>query len=140
MMSRVELPAALADSIREHARATSPAECCGLIEGVRQGNVFRVTALHPARNLSMDEARFEIDPRDQFAAQRAARDRGAEIIGCYHSHPGGSAEPSAADAAGAGEDNFLWLIAGGESFKAFIYSAGAFTGLVTGADWVTSSE
>ncbi len=140
MTSRVELPAALADGIREAARAASPAECCGLVEGVRQGRTFRVTALHPAGNLSADAHRFEIDPRDQFAAQRAARDRGAAIIGCYHSHPGGSAEPSAADLAGAGEDNFLWLIAGGDSLRAFVYLDGAFTGLVIGADWVTSSE
>ena len=140
MTSRVELPAALADSIRGQARAASPAECCGLIEGIRKGVNFRVTALHPARNLSADAHRFEIDPPDQFAAQRAARARGAEIIGCYHSHPDGSAEPSAADLAGAGEENFLWLIAGGESLQAFVYLDGAFTGLVTGADWVTSSE
>ena len=140
MTSRVELPVALADSVREHARAAGPAECCGLIEGLRQGSVFRVTALHPARNLSANKDQFEIDPRDQFTAQRAARARGAEIIGCYHSHPNGSAESSAADLAGAGEENFLWLIAAGESLRAFVYSDGAFTGLVTGADWVTSSE
>jgi proteasome lid subunit RPN8/RPN11 len=140
MTSRVELPAALAHKIRSQTRAAGPAECCGLIEGVRQGEQFRVTALHPARNLSADPGRFEINPSDQFAAQRAARARGTQIIGCYHSHPHGSTEPSEADLVGAGEENFLWLIAGGESLKAFVYLDGAFTGLVIGADWVTSSE
>jgi proteasome lid subunit RPN8/RPN11 len=75
-------------------------------------------------------------PADLFRAPRAARGNGHAIVGCYHSHPGGRARPSAADAAGAGEENFLWLIAGEEGLAAFVYSRGGFTG----ADWVTSSE
>lgn len=97
---------------------------------------FNIRALHPARNLSDNSDRFEIDPRDHFSAIRAARANGRSIVGCYHSHPGGRAEPSASDGAGAGEDNFLWLIAAGESVSAFVYFDGGFVG----ADWVTSSE
>ena len=79
------------------------------------------------------------DPADQFAAQKAARAQGQAIIGCYHSHPGGQAQPSAADLAGAGEEDFLWLIASGETLNAFVYSRGGFARLDWGADWVTSS-
>ena len=136
MTRRVELPARLRNTILEEAQAASPYECCGLLEGARQDGVFRIAALHPARNLSADAARFEIDPRDHFAAQRQARANGATVIGCYHSHPGGPAQPSAADQAGAGEDDFLWLIAGNDRLNAFVYSRGVFTG----AHWVTSSE
>jgi proteasome lid subunit RPN8/RPN11 len=135
MTRQVELPAALADVIRAQARAASPRECCGLLEGVRGDGGFRVTALHPVHNLSREPAHFEMDPQDQFAAQRAARANGRSIIGCYHSHPGGPAQPSAADQAGAGEKNFLWLIAGDEDLRVFIYLDGEFFG----ADWVTSS-
>lgn len=131
---------AMADALRrkilDEARAAHPAECCGLLEGAREGERFRVIALHRARNLSPDPHRFEIDPRDQLAAHRHAREQGTAVVGCYHSHPDGQAMPSMADRAGAGEDNFLWLIAGGESLNAFVYSRGVFTG----ADWVTSSE
>lgn len=133
---RIALPASLAADIRDAARAAVPGECCGLIEGARDGEVFRVTALHPARNLAGLPDRFEIDPADHFAAHKAAREAGHAIIGCYHSHPNGKAQPSAADLGGAGEDNFLWLIATHEDLAAFVYLRGRFTG----ADWVTSSE
>jgi proteasome lid subunit RPN8/RPN11 len=132
----IELPAALAGQIRHQAAHANPRECCGLIEGAREGGLFRITALHPARNLAEDADRFDIDPRDHLAAAMAARANGRAIIGCYHSHPAGQAEPSARDLAGAGEENFLWLIAAGEELAAFVYLCGDFVG----ADWVTSSE
>lgn len=106
-----------------------------MLEGVRRDGLFIVQALHPARNLSAEPDCFEIDPRDHIAAVKKARGAGAAVIGCYHSHPEGAARPSARDLAGAGEDNFLWLIAAGERLEAFVYSDGSFVG----ADWVTSS-
>jgi proteasome lid subunit RPN8/RPN11 len=133
---RVTLPASLAANIREAARDAFPEECCGLIEGARDDENFCAMALHPARNLAASPDRFKIDPADHFAAHKAARAAGHAIIGCYHSHPNGKAQPSAADLAGAGEENFLWLIASNEDLAAFIYLRGKFTG----ADWVTSSE
>lgn len=133
-MTRVILPAALRSGLLAAARAAHPRECCGLLEGARGGADFRIAALHPARNLAGETTRFEIDPADHIAAQKMARARGQQIIGCYHSHPDGRAEPSAADLAGAGEDGFLWLILAGETAAAFVYSAGGFrAGFITGA-------
>jgi len=134
-MRQVVLPQELRDQILRAAQDAHPRECCGLLEGACEGQAFRITALHPARNLAKAADTFEIDPRDQFAAHKAARAQGGAIIGCYHSHPNGRAEPSATDQAGAGEENFLWLIAANESLKAFVYLRGEFVG----ADWVTSS-
>ena len=134
-MMRVALPDALRAQILSEARQAHPLECCGLVEGVREVEGFRIAALYPSRNLADGPDRFEIDPRDQFAAYKAARARSRAIIGCYHSHPNGRAEPSAADLAGAGEEKFLWLIASNQDVNAFVYSEGRFTG----ADWVTSS-
>jgi proteasome lid subunit RPN8/RPN11 len=103
----------LADELREQiareAHAAYPRECCGLIEGTHEGSALRIAALHPARNISEDNDRFEIDPADHFRALRAARANRRAIIGCYHSHPNGRTEPSARD--GDGDDGFLWLIA-----------------------------
>ena len=135
-MTRVALPDQLRSQILREAAAAHPNECCGLMEGACEGQAFRIIALHPARNLADAADRFEIDPGDQFAAHKAARGRGHAIVGCYHSHPNGRAEPSATDLAGAGEESFLWLIAANESLSAFVYLRGAFVG----ADWVTSSE
>ena len=140
MTPRVALSPALAGQIVALAQAAYPSECCGLLEGVCEEGGFRVAALHPARNLADRPDRFAMDPRDQFAAQKAARANRRAIIGCYHSHPDGAARPSAHDLAGAGEEDFLWLIAAGETLNAFVYREGGFLGCITGADWVTSSE
>jgi proteasome lid subunit RPN8/RPN11 len=129
----------LRTQILAEARAAAPRECCGLVLGRRRHDTAVAAALHPARNLAADADRFQIDPADHFAAARAARARGRAIIGCYHSHPGGRALPSAHDLAGAGQEDFLWLIAADAALAAFVYSGGGFRGLATGADWVTSS-
>ena len=137
-------------AMQDQARAAYPAECCGLIEGKRDGDLVHGLALHPARNIAARRDRFEIDPQDHFAALKAALTNGRAIIGCYHSHPGGTPTPSQTDHAGAGEEDFLWLIAalgqadGPVTLAAFVYCAAcflpvAFTNLV-GADLVTSSE
>jgi len=133
---RVALSALLRAQILQEARAARPRECCGLLVGVLDGDVARINALHPARNLSDDPDRFDIDPRDHITALKMARENGHAIVGCYHSHPAGRAQPSQADLAGAGEENFLWLIAANEALNAFVYLRGVFTG----ADWVTSDS
>ena len=131
-MTRVALPEVLRARLLEEARAVFPRECCGLVEGLRfesaPGPEFHVTALHPARNLAPVPDRFEIAPEDHMRAMKAARANGHALIGCYHSHPNGRAQPSAADKAGAGEEEFLWLIAADDRLAAFVYRGGEFCG------------
>jgi proteasome lid subunit RPN8/RPN11 len=110
-MIRVVLAPADRARIASEARAALPRECCGLIEG-RRGDAITVNAVHAVRNLAAVADRFEIDPAEHIRLLQAARDRGNEIVGCYHSHPGAQAEPSARDCDGASEDGFLWLIVG----------------------------
>jgi len=123
------LPEALQARIETLACDAFPAECCGLMEGVRGEAAVEVLALHPARNIAPAPDRFEIHPHDHFAALRTARANGRAIVGCYHSHPGGKARPSETDRQGGGEENFVWLIAapagsgGPVAVAAFIYSA-----------------
>ena len=141
-MIRIVIADDLRRAIENEASAANPRECCGLIEGVVEGSEYRATALHPSPNLAPRDDRFEIAPDVQFAALKAARANGHRIIGCYHSHPNGQAEPSRHDLAGAGEDGFVWLIASPPELKAFVYERGGFCeiGLATGADCVTSSS
>lgn len=126
------LPEALQARIETLACDAFPAECCGLMEGVRGEAAVEVLALHPARNIAPAPDRFEIHPDDHFAALRTARANGRAIVGCYHSHPGGKARPSETDRQGGGEENFVWLIAapagsgGPVAVAAFIYSAMSF--------------
>ncbi len=136
---RMELAPGLAAGILAAAAQAYPRECCGLLEGRRDGNLFRVLTLHPSPNLAERSDRFLIDPAIQFAARRQARARGHALIGCYHSHPGGRAEPSVHDRTGAEEEGFLWLIVADRTLNGFVYLDGGF-GRAMGADWVTSSE
>ena len=112
------LPDALRSRLLDETRAAYPNECCGLLEGEGE----RITTLHPARNLSCAPDRFEIDPALQFRLKREGR----SIIGCYHSHPDGAAEPSPRDVEGASEAGFVWLIAGREEIGAFMWDGRAF--------------
>jgi len=125
-MMLVRLPRQLRVQILREAEGAGARECCGLVAGARDGEVFEVAALYPTGNLAAQPDRFDIDPRDHLAAGKAARANGHRLIGCYHSHPYGRPEPSARDLAGAGEENFLWLIAAGGDLAAFVYLCGGF--------------
>jgi len=132
---KLVLPPPLRARMEEEARVAFPRECCGLVEGRRHAGVATAAALHPARNIANGEDRFEIHPEDHFAALKIARANGRVLIGCYHSHPTGSAMPSVTDRDGAGEENFLWLIAalakadGPVALAAFAYSGGGFVSI-----------
>lgn len=93
--------------ILAQAAAVPDAEVCGLLLGMGE----RIIEARVADNVADDPARrFELDPAVLIAAHRTARAGGAQILGHYHSHPGGSTEPSACDAAMAHVDGSLWLI------------------------------
>jgi proteasome lid subunit RPN8/RPN11 len=106
MAMRARISRALLRCIIDEA-ADSPHEVCGLLFGSPQ----RIDAAQRCRNVADHSTdSFEIDPVALLAAHKAARAGGPAIIGCYHSHPGGRAEPSSRDAAAAAADGALWLI------------------------------
>jgi proteasome lid subunit RPN8/RPN11 len=90
-----------------HAQEDAPNECCGLLVG-RRGVVESAIR---ARNLEAGPTRYRIDPQDHFAAIRAARTRGRDVIGAYHSHPATAPTPSPSDIAEASSgSDFLYVI------------------------------
>lgn len=103
-------------AIRAEAAASPDREVCGLLLGTR-GAVDR--ALPCANVAAAPAVAFEIDPAALLAAHREARGGGPAVVGHYHSHPSGCAEPSACDAAAATGDGALWLIAGGGALRAW---------------------
>ena len=116
MITAVELPLEFQQQLRDEALRALPRECCGLLEGIIEPLTLslskgaRVIALHPTANLSNASDRFEIDPASHIALLRKLRGTGRTIVGCYHSHPNGRAEPSKRDCESAVEQGFLWLI------------------------------
>ena len=84
----------------------------------------RIDAAQPCANVADDPARtFEIDPAALIAAERVARSGGKRLMGYYHSHPNGRAEPSPRDAIDAARDDRLWLIVAGDRITAWRASA-----------------
>ncbi len=90
----VRVAAGVVDALIRHAREDAALECCGLLIGTGLDVIEAV----PARNIASDPARrFTIEPEDHLNARRAARRRGLDVIGFYHSHPRSAATPSQTD-------------------------------------------
>ncbi len=112
----VAISTAVVAAIRAHAAQAHPLEACGLLFG----EAGRIASAQPCRNVAADpRRRFEIDPAALLAAHRAARGGGAQLIGWYHSHPTGLADPSPEDARQAAADGALWVIVAGTTLRAW---------------------
>jgi proteasome lid subunit RPN8/RPN11 len=99
------------DEIIAHARETAPHECCGLIGGTGEDearNIYRT------RNVAGDPVvSYEAAPEDLFAAQRAMRERGEQLVAIYHSHPRSKdPEPSQTDVRLAYYPSAVYFIVG----------------------------
>jgi desampylase len=106
----IMISSALRDEMLALAAAEPEREVCGLLFG--EGG--RIDAVQPCANVSPHPAdSFEIDPAALITAHKAARAGGRKLIGCYHSHPNGRAEPSARDSEAAHPAMPLWLIIAG---------------------------
>lgn len=103
----IRIASGVFESLFTEARKAAPNECCGLVIG-KPGVIEAVV---PAKNVSPRPATtFEIDPGTLMRTQREVREQQRQVIGHYHSHPNGSAEPSPRDAARATHNGQLWLI------------------------------
>jgi proteasome lid subunit RPN8/RPN11 len=96
----VQLSARVLETIRRHAAAAYPHECCGaligasvddaLVEIVDATELDNVTEEGPRR-------RFRVSANDYRQAEARARELGADLVGFYHSHPDHPALPSQYD-------------------------------------------
>ncbi len=105
-LTAMEVRQAVLDDLLAHARAEAPNECCGVLIGVGH----RIERSMRARNELGSPTRYRIDPRDQIAAIRSARETGESIVGFYHSHPGSAPLPSATDRSEAAYPGHCYLI------------------------------
>ncbi len=102
MLSRSEqllLPTHLYMAMLQHARTEAPAECCGLLAGLRDGDMLRVLARHALVNEAASATEYLSEPRSMFDAVKAMRRDGHEILAIYHSHPTSAPIPSKTDQA-----------------------------------------
>jgi proteasome lid subunit RPN8/RPN11 len=102
----VTLSGRLRTAILDHVRRELPREACGLLLGTPSS----IVDIFPARNELRSATRYRIDPRDHFAAIRAARAAGLAVVGAFHSHPRSAPSPSETDRAEAWPA-FIYVIA-----------------------------
>ena len=115
------------DMMIAHALEEVPNECCGLLLG-RDGVVERVVAMKsdpPAPD------RYYMDPVRQVEVFEEMQKHGQSLIGIYHSHPRGPAEPSGADVQMAYHRGVAYVIisladADNPDVRAFVLQDGGF--------------
>jgi proteasome lid subunit RPN8/RPN11 len=108
---KLQLTANQIAAIISHAHEAAPQECCGLIGGSNDG---RVQTIYPAKNVAADPlVTYEAAAEDLFAAQRAMRDHGEQLLAIYHSHPRATdPEPSPTDVRLAYYPSAVYFIVG----------------------------
>ena len=111
-MPLCHLPSALLGRLMEEARSAAPLEACGLLVGRRDVDAITIEELVMSANLAEGDRRrrFMIDPQLHFETLRSLRGSAREVVGVFHSHPGGEPFPSASDAEMAIEAEFVWVI------------------------------
>jgi proteasome lid subunit RPN8/RPN11 len=98
-LSEVTLSPRADASIRSLAGVAYPNEGCGVLIGSFVGPRTEVVDATSGTNTNTERARdrYLLDPADIVRADRAARDRGLDIVGFWHSHPDHPARPSQFD-------------------------------------------
>ena len=100
-------------AIERAAEAAYPEEACGLLVGrCAPGEGYRVNAVEASVNVAEPPRtrRFEVDPKLRLRLERELRESPDSVIGVYHSHPNGGAEPSETDISMIFEPDMVWLI------------------------------
>ena len=109
----VRLTHAHLQAIERSAEAAYPEEACGLLVGrCAPGEGYWVGAVEASANVAEPPRtrRFEVDPKLRLRLERELRESPDSVIGVYHSHPNGSAEPSETDRSMIFEPDMAWLI------------------------------
>lgn len=101
MESSLYLTQDVFERLLAHAVRDYPTECCGILVGCARGPHIHADRAIAATNISTADQRssYQIDWHTLFATVRALRAPQAReaIVGFYHSHPDGSAQPSQRD-------------------------------------------
>jgi proteasome lid subunit RPN8/RPN11 len=109
----VDFSVAARAELERLAAASYPVEGCGVLVGRfdGEGGPRSVVRVAVGRNLVTDRARdrYELDPGDIVAGERAARAEGLDVVGFWHTHPDHPARPSRFDTERAWPD-YLYVI------------------------------
>jgi proteasome lid subunit RPN8/RPN11 len=107
--------------IQAELEANKPYEACGVLVGTINGSTALVEKALPITNVKRTRASFELDPKEHYNAWNEAGKNGREIVGVFHTHPVSSAVPSPWDRETLQNDTSVWLIAGVDGMRAYVW-------------------
>ncbi|MCE8425261.1 MAG: M67 family metallopeptidase [Candidatus Methanoperedens sp.] len=110
--------------IWKEMEANKPYEACGVLIGTTDGNLAIVENTLVITNVKRTKRSFELDPKEFYDAWNMAEKNGKEIIGIYHTHPVSCAVPSTWDRETMENAPSIWLIAGSDGIRAYIWENG----------------
>jgi proteasome lid subunit RPN8/RPN11 len=106
MISQLTLNRTQIEEMIRHIDEQAPLEACGLLAGKND----RVEHVIPVRNQAQSTVRFVMDPYEQLQAFAWIETQALELIGIFHSHPGGPETVSSTDIAEAAYEvvHLIW--------------------------------
>lgn len=93
----IRLPKKFYDAILDCALNGRPEEICGLIGGVKDGEIKEVRQIYILENIDHSNEHFTMNPREQLNAVKDMREKGIVPLGNFHSHPESPSRPSEED-------------------------------------------
>ena len=91
------------------AKDSLPKESCALLAGNMSENKTHVIDLILMKNSEISTTSFSMDPQELINAYKNAQKLSMEIVGIFHSHPGG-VQPSSTDRKFMELNPVIWLI------------------------------
>ncbi len=124
MISKLKISRRDLDLIQAELEANSPYEACGVLVGTIEGDTAVVDKAVPITNSNRTTRSFELEPKEFYNAWNNAEKNGQEIVGVYHTHPRSSAVPSLWDRETMQNEPSVWLIAGADGMRAYVWDDG----------------
>jgi len=94
------------DRMIAHVIAGLPNEACGLFAGTGE----QVETLYALTNADPTPQSYLVEPREHFQAFKDSREKGQELLGCFHSHVRSQAYPSMTDVRQAAYPDWAYVI------------------------------
>ncbi len=133
MIEELRIPQKELDIILREMETNKPYEACGVLIGTIDVTAANVEKVLPVTNVKRTRRSFELHPHEFYDAWNNAEKSGNEIVGIYHTHPASSAVPSFWDRETMENDTSVWLIAGNDGIRAYVWEDGIKTVKVTEA-------
>ncbi|WP_147332091.1 M67 family metallopeptidase [Geodermatophilus marinus] len=126
---QLQLPQSVLSHVVQHAERQGAGEVVGLLGGNEEGGRLVARCAVPLTNLAKGRV-FIADPYEQFVGIQRLKRRGLELVGIYHSHPGGTPILSPADRVFAMDWNCVHLVVASQEVGRRLWRTGA---------WLTDS-